>query len=74
MFATPLIPRIDHSRRSAPAPLPLAQDDVTAAANNHRPAKHRTRAGNIRKDQVTDQAGPENINILETKECLSLSS
>ena len=35
--------------------------------SNNRPANHRARAGNIRKDQVTDQTGPENINILERR-------
>jgi len=45
----------------------LAQNNVTPADHNNRAANHRARAGHIRKDQVTDQAGPENINILERR-------
>jgi len=63
----------------------LAQNNVTATDHNNRPANHRARARHIRKDQVTDQTGPENINIFEgyrgqafeveeaaTKECVAL--
>ena len=57
-----LVPRISHG----PA-LTLAQNDLTATNNNNRAANHRARAGHIRKDQVTDQAGPENINILKRR-------
>ena len=63
----------------------LAQNNVTPANHDHRAANHRARAGQIREDQVTDQIGPENINIFEgyrgqafeveeaaTKECVAL--
>ena len=61
-----VIPRLPrHLHRSTPTLLALAQNNVTATDNNNRPANHRARARHIRKYQVTDQAGPENINILE---------
>ena len=62
-----LIPRIDRSCCSLPTQLTLAQNNVTATNNYNCSANHRARAGHVRKDQVTDQTRPENINILERR-------